>query len=63
MITASAFYDCDHLPRVTVPHGVKSIGEEAFVSCYNLRSVTLPSSVTEIGKDAFRGHYTRPIRH
>ncbi len=38
---------------MTIPEGVKTIGEDAFYFCPKLKSVTIPSSVTSIGEDAF----------
>ena len=38
---------------LTVPAGVKTIGEMAFFDCKKLTSVTLPNGVTTIGKEAF----------
>ncbi|MBR5371660.1 MAG: leucine-rich repeat domain-containing protein [Oscillospiraceae bacterium] len=39
--------------EVTVPEGVKSIGEAAFEVCKDLTAVTIPESVTSIGPYAF----------
>ena len=39
--------------EVTIPDGVKVIGEEAFYECSTLKSVTIPGSVVCIGKSAF----------
>ncbi len=38
---------------VSIPDGIKKIGNNAFQNCKNLRSVTMPESVTEIGDLAF----------
>ncbi len=38
---------------VTIPAGVKEIGESAFEDCTGLTSVTIPESVTEIGYNVF----------
>ena len=40
---------------VTIPDGVKRIGDHAFSSCTNLVSVYMPDSVTEISPHAFSG--------
>ena len=43
------------LKTVTIPNGVKRIGERAFYQCGTLTSVTIPKSVTSIGDYAFVG--------
>jgi len=50
-----AFYNCDTLTSITIPKGVKTIGEEAFYSCSALKTVTFgeDSQLTSIGEDAF----------
>lgn len=48
-----AFYGCYNLRRVTVPEGVRDIGQYAFYGCKNLQEVTLPETVMEIGTHAF----------
>ena len=40
--------------EVSIPNGVKSIGDEAFY-CTRLTSITIPNSVTSIGSHAFCG--------
>ena len=47
-----AFCGCG-LTSITLPDGLKSIGEDTFAYCDNLASITIPSSVTEIGSYAF----------
>ena len=39
--------------RVTVPEGVREIGDEAFKAKFMITEVILPDGVVEIGKDAF----------
>jgi hypothetical protein len=39
--------------NVTIPDGVKSIGDYAFNGCTGLKSIIIPNSVTEIGYEAF----------
>jgi hypothetical protein len=48
-----AFYGCNNLTSVTLPHGVTSIGNSAFYNCSGLTSVTIGNSVTSIGDSAF----------
>ena len=38
---------------ITIPSGVKTIGESAFQACSKMTSVTVPESVTAIGSRAF----------
>ena len=51
-----AFYACDNLTSVAIPHSVTSIGEAAFAWCTRLL-VTIPEQVTDIGAYAFSGCY------
>lgn len=39
--------------KVTIPKGVKSIGDSAFARCSSLKQVTIPKGVTSIGDGAF----------
>ena len=48
-----AFYGCNNLTSVTLPHRVTSIGNSAFYNCSGLTSVTIGNSVTSIGDSAF----------
>ena len=41
--------------EVTVPEGVKAIGEYAFSDCESLKKIILPDSVKEVKKAAFSG--------
>ena len=41
--------------NLTIPSGIKKIGDYAFMNVKGLTSVTVPSSVTEIGQYAFWG--------
>ena len=52
-IDKSAFYGCRNIKTVTIPNGVKSIGDNAFGNCSALESITIPNSVTSIGSSAF----------
>ena len=42
-----------NLTKITLPEGLKLIGEKAFSSLYKLKSINIPSSVESIGYDAF----------
>lgn len=42
-----------NLTKITLPEGLKLIGEKAFSSLYKLESVNIPSSVNTIGYNAF----------
>ncbi|MBR3149278.1 MAG: leucine-rich repeat protein [Eubacterium sp.] len=53
-----AFYDYENenlqnIKSVTIPEGVKRIGQGAFCSCSSLESIILPSTLTYIGLEAF----------
>lgn len=48
-----AFWGCNTLKEVTLPHTVEIIGDQAFCKCSNLTNVTIPEGVTKIGRAAF----------
>lgn len=50
-----AFWDCEYLTAVTLPHGLVAIDKSAFCNCQKLRSVHLPESLEYIGYSAFLG--------
>lgn len=50
-----AFWGCNTLKEVTLPHTVEIIGDQAFCKCSNLTNVTIPEGVTKIGQGAFYG--------
>ena len=52
-IDIQAFYKNPFITDVTIPDGVKKIGDMAFDSCYSLKSIEIPSSVTEFGNYVF----------
>lgn len=52
-IAAGEFANRSDLKTVTIPEGVKAIGEDAFNGCSNLEAVTVPASVKSVGKTAF----------
>lgn len=47
------FYDCEELTSISLPNGLKRIGELAFYFCTGLNSVVLPESLESIGEEAF----------
>lgn len=49
-----AFDGCTNLTSITLPNGIKTIGDGAFFDCTNLNAVTLNSN-PRIGADAFEG--------
>ena len=51
-IGAWSFNGCEIMTAISIPEGVKRIGEQAF-SCCNLKSVALPQSLEWIGDWAF----------
>ena len=53
VIAGSAFQNCSRLTSITLPDGVRGIGNYAFFSCSVLTSVTIPNSVISIGDYAF----------
>ena len=53
-IPAYAF-SCNSLESITIPEGVKSIGDYAFNGCSSLTDITIPDSVKSIGSSAFYG--------
>ena len=52
-----AFYDCDNLTSIILPHSVTEIGKYAFYSSSYLASITLPSSLEIIANQAFEDCY------
>lgn len=38
---------------ITLPNGLKSIGENCFCGCQSLKSITIPSSITDLGYACF----------
>lgn len=52
-IAAHAFERCTALRRVTLPQGLRQIGEMAFSGCAHLSGVVIPGSVQRVGTLAF----------
>lgn len=52
-IDKSAFANCSDVKQVTIPEGIRSIGDYAFSNCRYLTSVTIPKSVSSIGEFSF----------
>ena len=48
VIAGSAFYYCQNLTSITLPDGLRSIGDSAFRNT-GLTAITIPNSVTSIG--------------
>lgn len=48
-----AFSHNEHITKVVIPQGVKTIYAMAFYGCKNLKEVVIPNSVTRIGYEAF----------
>ncbi len=53
-ISSGAFWNMENLKRVTLPEGLKIIGDRVF-NMQNLESINIPNSVTKIGAGAFEG--------
>lgn len=51
-LAANSFYN-SKIKSISIPEGVKSIGNYAFESCSDLSKVELPSTIKEIGNYAF----------
>ena len=54
-ILETAFSGCSSLTSITIPQGVKQIGNQAFYNCSSLTSITVPDNVISIGTFAFSG--------
>ena len=54
-LDAGCFDGCENMVKITLPEGLKSIGEIAFRDCGELQEIKIPSTVTEIGENAFSG--------
>ncbi|MDE7296692.1 MAG: leucine-rich repeat domain-containing protein [Clostridia bacterium] len=52
-IDANAFESCELLTSVTLPYGLRRIGNGAFYLCGSLETISIPDSVTSIDSNAF----------
>ena len=43
------------ISQITLPEGLRYIGEEAFEACKKITSINLPNGLEKIGRDAFHG--------
>ena len=53
-IADNAFYGCTDLMRISIPNGVKTIGNYAFFNCTGLTEVVIGKDVTVIGARSFQ---------
>ena len=54
-IVDKAFFECEGLTSILMPHNLESIGDHAFWRCSNLTSLNIPNNVVSIGIWAFYG--------
>lgn len=54
-LASGVFEYCPNLTKITLPDGIKYIGEYSFYECPALESLTIPKGVTSIGFRAFLG--------
>ena len=57
LIGEGAFCD-DRLTSISIPEGVKSLGDRAFAACSSLTSIRIPDSVTSLGNGVFAWCYS-----
>lgn len=57
-IEKSAFKNNIYVELVSLPSGLKTIGQEAFSGCTSLKQISIPDSVTDMGDDVFNGCYS-----
>ena len=46
---------CSRVASVSLPEGLRVIGNKAFSGCKNLENINFPSSITSVGDEAFLG--------
>ena len=51
----NVFNGCTGLKHISLPEGLKTIGDNTFLNCTALQSVRLPSTLQTIGNNAFKG--------
>lgn len=51
-IGESAFKNCNNLKNISLPEGLKCIGNSCFYKC-DLNKIVIPNSVMVMGDDAF----------
>jgi len=52
-IANAAFKYCSAIKTLTLPEGLRMIGEEAFVNCTGLTAIELPASLTTLSRRSF----------
>lgn len=52
-IQNSAFWRCESLRNVILPHSLKEIGYEVFEDCYSLESIIIPENISVISAGLF----------
>ena len=57
VICDRAFSD-KNVITVSIPNGVRQIGQESFYNCSGLKTISIPPSVENIGDSAFEGCYS-----
>ena len=50
-IEDGGFKECNEIRKLTLPNGLRTIGNEAFLSCNGITDLSLPHSVVSIGRD------------
>ena len=51
----NVFKGCTGIKHISLPEGLKHLGNNTFLNCIALRSVRLPSTLKTIGDNAFKG--------
>ncbi|EAY04455.1 surface antigen BspA-like [Trichomonas vaginalis G3] len=53
IISNNAFFNCNQVSEINLPHELHEIQDVAFYSCSNIQNIIIPASVELIGKYAF----------